>query len=195
MALASANFQRNAYAAFADDTWKVIPKLTLSLGLRYELTPPWTDLLNNDFTVAIPHDDFFSNAPVADQPYFVRQGNCSNVYAGLSINWTKTPAVCSNGAFPNQLMQTDYKDFAPRVGLAFSPDSNTVIRVGAGVFYSQDIGNAVFDMARNIAARVTAASNLGTPSVFWSNAVPGGSAAIAQIPPPFGHSEKARPDS
>jgi outer membrane receptor protein involved in Fe transport len=38
VALASANFQRNAYAAFADDTWKVIPKLTLSLGLRYELT-------------------------------------------------------------------------------------------------------------------------------------------------------------
>ena len=48
------NYQRNVEAAFVDDTWKFTPKLTISLGLRYELTPPWTDMLNNEFTVAIP---------------------------------------------------------------------------------------------------------------------------------------------
>ena len=41
-------------AAFIDDTYKITPKVTLALGLRYELTPPWVDRLNNDFTVAIP---------------------------------------------------------------------------------------------------------------------------------------------
>ena len=187
MAIASANFQRNAWAAFADDTWKVTPKLTLSLGLRYELTPPWTDLLNNDFTVAMPHLDFFSNAPASDYPYFVRQGNCTDPYAGLNIRWTSTNAVCSNGACPTQLMQTAYKNFAPRIGISYSPDSKLVIRTGFGMFYNQDIGNAVFDMARNIAARVTLTSNLGTPSLFYSNAVPGGSGAIAQIPPPYAY--------
>jgi hypothetical protein len=188
--MASADFQRNAYAAFADDTWKVTSKLTLSLGLRYELTPPWTDLDNNLFTVAIPHIDSFSKAPVADQPYYVRQGNCSSPYAGpppLTINWTSTPAVCSNGAFPNQLLQTDYKNFAPRLGIAFSPDSKTVIRTGWGIFYNQDIGNAIFDLARTIAGRVTTTSNLGTPNVFWSNVVPWGSGGIAQIPAPTGY--------
>jgi hypothetical protein len=187
VAIASANFQRNAWAAFADDTWKVTPRLTLSLGLRYELTPPWTDLLNNDFTVALPHLDFFSNAPVSDYPYFVRQGNCSDPYAGLNIHWTSTNAVCSNGAMPAPLMQTAYRNFAPRIGISYSPDSKLVIRTGFGMFYNQDIGNAVFDMSRNIAARVTLTSNLGTPSLFYSNAVPGGSGATAQIPPPYAY--------
>ena len=136
------------------------------MGLRYELTPPWTDLLNNDFTVALPHLDFVSNAPVADYPYFVREGSCSDPYAGLSIRWTSTNAVCSNGALPLQLMKTAYKNFAPRFGIAYSPDSKLVIRAGFGIFYNQDIGNAVFDMSRNIAARVTLTSNLGTPSLF-----------------------------
>jgi hypothetical protein len=187
VAIASANFQRNAEAAFADDTWKVTPRLTLSLGLRYELTPPWTDLLNNDFTVALPHLDFFSNAPVADYPYFVREGNCTDPYAGLSIHWTSTNAVCSNGSFPIQLMKTAYRNFAPRVGISYSPDSRLVIRAGFGLFYNQDIGNAVFDMSRNIAARVTLTSNLGTPSLFYNNAVPGGSGATAEIPPPYAY--------
>ena len=40
VAAAYATFQRNMEAAFVDDTWKVTPKLTLSIGLRYELTPP-----------------------------------------------------------------------------------------------------------------------------------------------------------
>ena len=187
VAIASANFQRNAYAAFADDTWKVTPKLTVSLGLRYELTPPWTDQLGTNFTVAIPHLDFFSNAPQSDWPYFVRQGNCQDPYHGLSIHWTSTNAVCSNGSMPDQLMLTAYRNFAPRVGISFSPDSRLVIRTGFGIFYNQDIGNAVFDLERNIAARVTLTSNLGTPSLFYNNAVPGGSGAIAQIPPPYAY--------
>src|SRR5262249_5403528 len=49
VAAANALFHRNMEAAFVDDTWKVTPKLTLSLGLRYELTPPFTDSLNDLF--------------------------------------------------------------------------------------------------------------------------------------------------
>ena len=58
-------------------------------------------------------------------------------------------------------MQTSYRDFAPRLGISYSPDSKTVVRAGYGIFYNQDIGNAVFDMARNIAARVTITSQNG----------------------------------
>jgi hypothetical protein len=202
VAIASANFQRNAHAAFADDTYKITPRITLSLGLRYELTPPWVDQLNNDFTVAIPQLYFAPQAPQSMWPYFVRQGTCTNAEQGLSINWTNTagqagtqanpPPVCSNGAYPNALMKTQYKNFAPRVGVSYSPDSKLVIRVAFGVFYNQDIGNAVFDMARNIAGRVTQTSGqnggtVGVPNLFYSNAVPGGSGAVAQIPPPYAY--------
>ena len=50
-------------------------------------------------------------------------------------------------------MQTDKNDFAPRLGITWSPTSKWVIRAGAGIFYSQDTGNPRFDMARNLAGR------------------------------------------
>ena len=190
VALANADFQRNAEAAFVDDTWKVTPKVTLTLGLRYELTPPWTDTFNNEFTAYVPHIEAIANAPVSDTPYMLRQGSCSDPYAGppaLNIKWTTVSAKCSGGALPNQLLNTSYKDFAPRVGVAFSPDSKTVVRAGGGIFYNQEIGNAYFDMARNIAGRVTITSDLGTPNLFFSNAVPGGSGAIANVPSPYAY--------
>jgi hypothetical protein len=197
VSIAQAQFQRNVEAAFVDDTWKVLPKLTISMGLRYELTPPWTDLLNNDFTIAIPQIIEASNQPAANQPYFVREGTCSNVYSAnppLNINWTSTPAVCSNGSLPIQLIKTDYKNFAPRLGISYSPDSKTVFRSAFGIFYNQDIGNAVFDMTRNIAARVTIAAGSNGCAIYgctWAQSTPAGQSAggvaIAQVPPPYGY--------
>jgi len=202
VAIAKANYQRNVEAAFIDDTYKVTPKVTLSLGLRYELTPPWVDQLGDDFTVALPPLFFGPQAPQSQWPYFVRQGNCTDPYHGLSINWTNTagtagsqaspPPVCSNGKYPDALMYTQYKNFAPRVGVSWSPDTKLVVRAGYGIFYNQDIGNAVFDMSRNIAGRVTQTSGqnggtVGVPNLFYSNAVPGGSGATAQIPPPYSY--------
>lgn len=188
VALANAKYQRNAEAAFVDDTWRITPRVTLTLGLRYELTPPWYDTLNNEFTVSVPHVYAISNAP--DTPIITRQGDCSDPYAGpppINIRWTTVSAQCSNGLLPKQLMNTSYRDFAPRVGIAYSPDSKTVIRAGWGVFYNQEIGNAYFDLARNIAGRVTLTSNNGMPSLFYSNAVPGGSGAIANVPSPYAY--------
>jgi hypothetical protein len=189
VALATANFQRNAEAAFVDDTWKVNPKLTLTLGLRYELTPPWSDTLNNLFSVNVPHIIAAPNAP--DTPFIMRQGKCSDPYAGppaINIRWTTVTAKCNDGSLPDELMRTSYRDFAPRLGFAFSPDSKTVIRAGWGVFYNQEIGNAYFDLARNIAGRVTITSNIGIPSLFYSNSIPGGSGTTANVPSPFAYS-------
>ena len=184
-AVADAKFKRNVFHAFIDDTWKVTPNLTLSLGLRYELTPPFTNTLGNYFTVKIPNIDFTPNQPQTNWPFFVRQGTgCTDPYEGLNIHWTSTNAVCGGG-LNNNLMQTKYKSFAPRFGIAYSPDSNTVIRGGFGIFFMEDIANAVyFDMARNIAARVDLTSTTAVP-VTWNNAIPGGSGTVVQVPPPF----------
>ena len=188
VSIANAKFQRNVEHAFVDDTWKMTPKLTLSLGLRYELTPPFTDTLGNLFNIKLPVLGFTANEPQSEWPYFVRQSGCTDPYQGLTIHWTTTPAVCGGGMNHN-LLQTKYNNFAPRVGIAYSPDGKTVIRGGFGIFYLQDIGNAMyFDMARNIAARVDQTwGNPATPTLTWANAIPGGgNGAIAQIPPPFG---------
>ena len=65
VSIASAKFRRNGWSFYVDDTWKVTPKLTLALGLRYELTPPFYDTSRNVFSVYIPYEDRTPN--VADQ--------------------------------------------------------------------------------------------------------------------------------
>jgi len=187
VAIANGRFQRNVEHAFVDDTWKLTPKLTLSLGLRYELTPPFTDTLGDYFTVAVPKIGFTANAPQSDWPYFVRQGNCTDPYAGLNIRWTVSKAVCGGG-LNNNLMETKYRNFAPRIGISYGLGDKTVIRAGWGVFYNQDIGNAMyFDLTRNIAARITLTSDIGNPNLRWNNAIPGGNGALAQVPPPYAY--------
>jgi hypothetical protein len=191
VAVANAKFQRNAEYAFVDDTWKVTPKLTVSLGLRYEFVPPFTDQVNNLFTVHVPHIYQSAGAPKSDWPFFVRQGNCSDPYTAnppLPIRWTISQARCSNGLLPDQLMGTRNHDFAPRLGIAYSPDSKTVIRTGFGMFYSQDNSNSTFfDLARNLAARVSTISDTGKPTVFYSNAFPS-TTGLTNVPPPYAYS-------
>ena len=201
VAVANANYVRNVQTAFVDDVYKILPNLTIDVGLRYELTPPWNDTFGNNFTVRIPvlpERYAISTTYSQDQwPQYVRQGNCSpdHVYDGLAIRWTAStvgngpPPVCSNGSLPNgPLMDTQYNNFAPRLGISFSPTVTTVVRVGYGIFYSQDIGNSYFDMARNIAGRVTytnanGVAPYGASTLTWDNATPGaGGGAIANLP-------------
>jgi hypothetical protein len=193
VAAAQADFQRNNWAAFVDDTWKITPKLTVSMGLRWELVPPFTDLTNNLFIVHVPKIYFTQQAPQSDWPYFVRQGSCTDPYTApppVSIRWTKTPAVCSNGLLPNQLMNTRYTDFAPRFGIAYSPDSKTVIRAGFGIFFSQDNANSpYFDLGRNLAARVSTIADTGQANVNYNNAFPSTSGLTVPVGAPYAYSD------
>jgi carboxypeptidase family protein len=199
VAVSAANvlFHRNTEAAFIDDTWKVTPKLTVSLGLRYELTPPFTDSVNNLFIVYVPHNDFAPQSPQSDWPYFVRQGNCQNAYTAnppISVFWKVTPVVCSNGLLPSQLFDTRYNNFAPRVGIAYSPDSKTVIRAGFGKFFSQDNANSTFfDLGRNLAVRNsiiadTGAATTGGVPFGYSNAFPSTTGASVPVGAPYAYS-------
>src|SRR5271157_81409 len=200
VAVADANYVRNVWAFYGDDTYKITPKLTISAGLRYELTPPWNDTFGNDFNIDVQVmpklGDTSTTYPQSQWPFYVRQGNCSpaNVYQGLSIRWITPlgpPPVCSNGTLPNgPLLDTQHLNFAPRLGISYSPNFKLVVRAGYGIFYTQDIGNAYFDMARNIAGRVTytntdsASGIFGNSSLTWANATPGASGgAIANLPP------------
>ena len=185
VAVANADYRRNVEAAYVDDTYKITPKVTISAGLRYELTPPWNDSYGNNFNVLVPNfpklGDTSKTYTSSQYPYYARQGSCSpsGVYQGIAVRWTASTVVCSNGVVPNgPLMKTHYTDFAPRFGISYSPTARTVIRTGYGIFYTQDIGNAYFDMARNIAGRVTVTNQnsitAGAPSnLTWANATPG----------------------
>jgi hypothetical protein len=200
VAVANANYVRNVEAAYVDDNYKFSPNVTISAGLRYELTPPWNDTYGNNFNVSLPvippQGVTSTTIPSSQWPFYVRQGDCTpdHVYDGLAIRWTAStvgngPAPrCSNGLLPNgPLLNTQYLNFAPRLGISYSLTPTLVIRTGYGIFYNQDIGNAYFDMARNIAGRVTATNSAGSApygnsNLTWANAAPGGSGAISNLP-------------
>src|SRR5205823_4648977 len=67
--------------------------------------------------------------------------------------------------------QNNKHDFAPRLGMAYSLDSKTVIRSGAGIFYVRDIGNATFDVVRNapLNTRRNEPGNLTIPNLTWDH--------------------------
>jgi hypothetical protein len=197
VAVANANYVRNVEAFYADDTYKVMPKLTISAGLRYELTPPWNNTFGNEFVAYVPNmpkqGDTSTTYAQSQWPFYVRQGNCSaaGVYQGIAVRWTTAlgPAPqCSNGLLPNgPLLDTKYFNFAPRFGISYSPTSSMVIRTGYGIFYTQDIGNSYFDMARNIAGRVTKVNTDTTTGIYgnsnltWANASPGSASSGATV--------------
>ncbi len=153
VAIAAAQFRANSFSAYIDDVWKVTPKITINMGLRYEHTPPWEDQTGHLITVGIPA--MLSTPQVADpslHPYLERQGT-GNFYDGLTVVWPNIQTR-RDGKLGNRLVQTDNLNFAPRFGITWSPNAKWVVRSGAGIFYSQDTGNPRFDMARNLAGRV-----------------------------------------
>lgn len=98
------------YDAFTTDTWKITPRLTLSLGLRWSVQAPIYEDLNNKIT-------FFE--PNAVNPVSGTVGALA--YAGR------------NG-YPRSLFDTNFGRFLPRVGFAYNLDSKTVIRGAYGLF-------------------------------------------------------------
>jgi hypothetical protein len=92
-------------------------------------------------------------------------------------------------------MQTDYSDWAPRLGISYLPSPTVVVRAGYGIYYNHDVANARFDVARNLAGRITNTSGGGTPGVAninFGNAVgpTSGPGVIAPIPPPYAYSNQ-----
>ena len=118
-------------------------------------------------------------------PFFMRQGDPSNdPYAGINLRWPDIE-VRQDGSLGNRLVGIDKNDFAPRIGISWSPSSAWVVRSGFGVFYSQDSGNPRFDMARNLAGRLRDNSNTQIPSLNWNNALASVAGGTALVPRPY----------
>jgi hypothetical protein len=91
------------YSGFIQDDWKVTPKLTLNLGLRYDFGTPELSGNNN-------------------------LANFNPAGSGSLI-------LASDGSLGDRaLVNVNKTNFAPRFGFAYSPQQNTVIRGGYGIF-------------------------------------------------------------
>jgi len=108
-------------ALFAEDTWHVLPKLTISAGIRYELQGPWSERFN-DLTYWNPNA---VNATVTGCNGIDSLSPCP----GDAMYVLTGP----NGSRNN--IPLDKREWSPRLGLAYSFDQKTVIRAGYGIFY------------------------------------------------------------
>jgi hypothetical protein len=186
VSIADAKFRNTGFAVYFDDNWKVTQRVTLNWGLRYELTPPWEDQTGTLFNGIVPHDLRAESVPDRSlYPFFMRQGAPrQNCYEGINLRWPDIDVRC-DGSLGNRLVGIDKNDFAPRLGITWSPSEKWVIRTGAGVFYSQDTGNPRFDMARNLAGRLRDNSNQQFPHLRWENSLAAIAGGVANVPRPY----------
>jgi Carboxypeptidase regulatory-like domain/TonB dependent receptor-like, beta-barrel/TonB-dependent Receptor Plug Domain len=122
------------YNLFAQDDFRVTPRLTINLGLRYELPPDYHSTTGGGFTL----DPNNGGSLIFVNRSFVN-----------SVTTPQTNPSLLNCCAPNTLVPIDKKDFAPRIGLAWRPfDTNRfVVRAGYGIFY--DTYNRYFDLIQS----------------------------------------------
>ena len=112
---------RQTYRGFyGADTWHVTPKLTLNLGLRYELQGPWSDRYNR----LSYWNPTLTNATVT---------GCNGTPGSPCIGDVSLVGDPPNSSRNN--LPLDKHEFSPRLGFAYSWDQKTVIRGGYGIFW------------------------------------------------------------
>jgi hypothetical protein len=108
----------SAYGFFAGDTWKATQKLSVTLGLRWDVFTPSVEA-NNQTSFFDPTG---ANPGAGGRP------------GRLAFAGTKWGAASYGSDAPEK---TYYKAFGPRIGLAYALNSETVMRAGYGIFYEQ----------------------------------------------------------
>jgi Carboxypeptidase regulatory-like domain/TonB dependent receptor len=133
-----------AISPYVQDNWKITPKLTLDFGLRYDFFPSLTEVHNSG--------SFFNP-------------NLPNPITGINgaLQYTGTGANTCNCSTP---VNNYYKNFGPRLGLAYQVMPRTVIRASYGVMFTH--GNAVGGSATTFGGPTVNNGLLGvlTPAKF-----------------------------
>ncbi len=127
--------KKQAFAWYAQDDWKVTPKLTVNLGVRYELFSPIGEAFGRQ-----------SNFVLDNLTLYIPAGKDSltplppNFSAPVTINGITSPALFPNvkvdrGSKDPYLIPWDKFDIGPRIGFAWNIRQKTVIRAAYGIFY------------------------------------------------------------
>jgi hypothetical protein len=131
------NMFSSTFGPYFQDDWKVTPRLTLNLGLRYEWVGiPLSHNRRSIANVYFPPSNGVPELVIADDASAI---NFDGVQATL---FTGVPFVrASSVHLPESLAFNDNLDFSPRLGFAYSlpGTESSVLRGGYGVFYGVDI--------------------------------------------------------
>jgi hypothetical protein len=112
-----AHLRQQTDGVYAQDDWKLTPKLTVNLGLRWEYGSPYSE----------QHDNISNFDPASQTVLTITPG----ATAGNGI----TPGS-AGGVYGKTLVNPDWTDFGPRVGFAYGLGAKTSIRGGYGIGYA-----------------------------------------------------------
>jgi hypothetical protein len=136
------NAYGSAYAFYAQDDWKVTPRLTLNYGMRWEYHPMF-QYHNANVAAFLPGYYTGLDGSVVHGAVAVPNQSLKLVNPGFAGSIYPTPILTANQAgIPNSLRYSQKTDFAPRIGFAWrvTADGKTVIRGGYGKFIDAPLG-------------------------------------------------------
>jgi len=127
---------------FAEDDWKVNSRLTLNLGLRYDLITPFIE--KNDLLA-----NFDPNVinPVSGQPgvFVIPSTKTLSFLDTRILNYGYLLADQTHQGIGRGLIKTDKNNFAPRLGFAWALGDKSVIRGGYGFFFPTSAAQGIRD--------------------------------------------------
>src|SRR5262249_17225750 len=109
--------EKLAWAFYGQDDWKVTPKLTLSIGLRYEIFSPISEKFARQSNFV--YDNLTLYIPKGKDQDAPLPPNFASAFPNVKV---------SRGDVDKYLIPWDKYDFAPRIGLAYN-FKNTVFRL------------------------------------------------------------------
>ena len=116
--------QKVAWAGYVQDDWKVSRKLTVNIGLRYELWSPIGERFGRQ-----------ANFDLQTMTLYIPKGKQQDLPLPPNFAASFPNVKVSRGEVSNYLIGWDKFDFGPRIGLAYQLGTKTVLRAGYGVYY------------------------------------------------------------
>ncbi len=134
------NYLRSTnYGSFVSDDWKATSRLTLNVGLRYEITRPPADRYGR-----------ITNWDPAIQKLVVADLSTLNG-TGVTFSNPALVTTAKDAGLPPALVYTRWNNLAPRLGFAWRPfgGNRAVVRGGYGIFYGSTLQNPIRNQIAN----------------------------------------------
>jgi hypothetical protein len=178
---------KQAWAFYAQDDWKISPKLTLNLGVRYELFSPIGEVFGRQsnfnydtLTLEIPKGKD-QNAPLP--PNFNMPA--IDPITGQTVSALFPNVKVDRGSVDRYLIPWDKTNIGPRVGFAYNIREKTVIRGAYGIFYGGEENqggnpNRGESVPFNASPQLNRPGNVGTfqPNPYFANGAATGGVSI-----------------
>ncbi|HZU25581.1 MAG TPA: TonB-dependent receptor, partial [Bryobacteraceae bacterium] len=193
-------FQQKEVGIYGQDTWKLTPKLTLSLGLRWEFWTPYKEKYNRLLNLDLNNVLSDPKSMQVILPGSTTLTSIPGVPSGVLDQWAARglTAVSANQAhFPSALTPNVWNDIAPHVAVAYRLSDRWVLRGGYGTyFWPMPLSQLLQSMRSNPPLNLRYVNSIGdangTNGVYALSSVPaptdmlGGGATVSPAPPSSG---------